>query len=202
VATVGGNLKASTKIFKDSITNKTSWLLTLGIFSAEVGVLTYQRFMSKSITDEMFKTKIKASFLSNVAGVAGGSLGAGIGAFLGNLIAPGIGGYVGSLIGGFFLSEGAAFGVDYMIDSSSYTIASFEAENVTDAEKHKSYMIACDTIGVSPAASRDKIKQATNLQYKRFHPDNHATESPQEIEYYQNKFVQINISYKFIAQYR
>jgi uncharacterized membrane protein len=117
--------------------------------------------MSKTIKDEEFKTKIKASFVSNVAGVVGGSFGAAIGAFLGNLIAPGIGGYVGSLIGGFFVSAGAAIGVDYMIDSSSYTIASFEAENVTDAEKHRSFLIACDTIGVSPAASRDKIKQET-----------------------------------------
>lgn len=121
-------------------------------------MLSYQRFLSKTLTDDLFKTKIKASFLSNVAGVVGGSVGAAIGAFLGNLIAPGIGGYVGSLIGGFFVSAGSALAVDYMIDSSSYTIAKFEAENVPDIDKHRSYMIACDTIGVSPAASRERIK--------------------------------------------
>ena len=126
-------------------------------------MLSYQRFLSKTLTGEEFKTKIKASFSSNIAGMVGGSIGAAIGAFLGNLIAPGIGGYVGSLIGGFFVSAGSAFAVDYIIDSSSYTVANFEAENVQDLDKHRSYLIACDTIGVSPAASRERIKQETNL---------------------------------------
>ena len=40
----GGNLKASSKVFADSLLNKTTWLLTAGIFVAEVGVLSYQRF--------------------------------------------------------------------------------------------------------------------------------------------------------------
>src|SRR4051794_25228197 len=92
VALAGGNLQASTKIFKDSLFNKTTWGLTAGIFIVELGVLSYQRYFTNKIDDETYKRRIKASFFSNAAGVVGGSTGAFIGSFLGNLIAPGIGG--------------------------------------------------------------------------------------------------------------
>lgn len=117
VTVAGGNLKASTKIFKDSITNKTTWALTAGVFIMEVGVLTYQRYISKKIDDETYKRRIKASFFSNAAGVVGGSAGAFIGSFLGNLICPGIGGYIGSIIVGMASSIGSSMTTDYYLDS-------------------------------------------------------------------------------------
>jgi len=51
VKIAGGNLKASSKVFTDSLLNKTTWLLTVGIFIAEVGVLSYQRFVAKEKLD-------------------------------------------------------------------------------------------------------------------------------------------------------
>jgi hypothetical protein len=102
VATAGGNLNASSKVFKDSLFNKTTWSLTAGIFIAELGLLSYQRFVANDkIDDQTYKRRVMASFFSNAAGVLGGSSGAFIGCFIGNLITPGIGGYIGSLIGGF-----------------------------------------------------------------------------------------------------
>lgn len=116
VISAGGNLGASVKVFKDSIKNKTTWVLTAGIFIAELGVLSYQRYISKSINTDAYKRRVKASFFSNAAGVLGGSAGAFIGCFFGNLITPGIGGYVGSLLGGFITSVGASLTTDYMCD--------------------------------------------------------------------------------------
>jgi len=122
--------------------------------------------------------------LSNAAGVLGGSTGAFIGCFLGNLMTPGIGGYVGSLIGGFISSAGASITVDYLVDPQSYTLAHYEVSEVSDKEKFQSYLLACDTIQVCPGASKKRIKEEAHAQFKRFHPDKHETESPQEKEYY------------------
>lgn len=147
VATAGGNLNASSKVFKDSLFNKTTWSLTAGIFIAELGLLSYQRFVANDkIDDQTYKRRVMASFFSNAVGVLGGSSGAFIGCFIGNLITPGIGGYIGSLIGGFLTSAAASLGVDYMIDSQSYTLAEYEAAEVSDHEKEKSYLLACDII--------------------------------------------------------
>ncbi len=79
-------MSSAVKVFKDSVTNKTSWMITLGIFSCEAAVLTYQRYISKTVPSDLYQTKLKASFFSNVAGILGGSLGAANGTFIGNLI--------------------------------------------------------------------------------------------------------------------
>ena len=113
----GGNLKASAKVFKDSISNKTTWILTAGVFVMEVGVLAYQRYYRKTIDDDTFKRRVKSSFMSNAAGVVGGSMGAFIGSFLGNLIAPGIGGYIGSIIVGLVGSVTSSVMTDYYFDA-------------------------------------------------------------------------------------
>ena len=89
---------------------------------------------------------MKASFFSNAAGVLGGSSGAFIGSFIGNLITPGVGGYVGSLIGGFVASATSSIGVDYLIDSQSYSLTQYEAQEVSDQDKYNSYLLACDII--------------------------------------------------------
>lgn len=51
--------------------------------------------------------------------------------------------------------------VDRMTDSSSYSVKAYERKCVTDDEKKKSYLTACDKIGVSPEASKEKIKKET-----------------------------------------
>lgn len=116
VAVAGGNLQASSKILKDSLFNKTTWVLTAGIFIVELGVLTYQRFYSNKIDGETYKRRIKASFFSNAAGVIGGSFGAFIGSFFGNICLPGIGGYVGSMLFGLIGGGGSAMLTDYYFD--------------------------------------------------------------------------------------
>ena len=140
--------------------------------------------------------------MSNAAGVIGGSTGAFIGCFIGNLITPGVGGYVGSMIGGFISSAASSISVDYLMDPQSYTLEKYESSEVSDKEKYTSYLIACDTIQVSPHASKQKIKEEAHAQFKRFHPDKHEGEHPQEKEYYEKKFIQVRISYEFIKSYR
>ena len=46
VISTGGKVNASVKVFKDSITSKTTWIATGAVFITELGVLTYQRFYS------------------------------------------------------------------------------------------------------------------------------------------------------------
>lgn len=177
--------------------------MTLGIFLAQVGVLSYQRFYSsKKLDDATYRHRIKVAAVSSLAGFAGGALGASIGCFLGNLFAPGIGGYVGSLIGGFLCSAGAAVATDYHFDLQSYQLESYEHLKVADQDKYRSYIIACETISVFPEASRAHIMEQTRQQYLRFHPDKHAMDSPQEKEYYEKKFIQVRIAYDFIKVYR
>ena len=91
--------------------------MTAGIFVTEVGILSYQRFFKKSIDLETYNRRVKASFFSNAAGVIGGSTGAFIGSFIGNLITPGIGGYIGSLLIGFIGSVTSSVGTDYLMDA-------------------------------------------------------------------------------------
>jgi hypothetical protein len=79
------------------------------------------------------------------------------------LFAPGIGGYIGSLIGGFVVAAGSAYAVDYLIDGSSYSLEKYEEQNVSDCDKEKSYVFACEIIGVSASAKRDKIKKEVAL---------------------------------------
>jgi outer membrane lipoprotein SlyB len=81
-----------------------------------MGIISYQRFISRSMNDETFRRRAKAIFASNVVGVFGGSLGAAIGNLLGNIVAPGIGGYVGSIIGGTLLGVSSSLITDYLID--------------------------------------------------------------------------------------
>ena len=114
---------------------------------------------------------------------------------------PGIGGYVGSLIGGLICSTATSIAVDYLVDPQSYTIAQYEVSEVSDKEKHNSYILACEIIQVCPGASKKRIKEEAHAQFKRFHPDKHETESPQEKEYYLKKFIQIRISYEYIKNY-
>lgn len=50
--TVAKNFDASVKIFKDTISSKTTWLLCLGAFVTEATVLTYQRFVSGTVKED------------------------------------------------------------------------------------------------------------------------------------------------------
>jgi len=55
---------------------------------------------------------------------------------------------------------------------------------------------------VCPTTSKKRIKEEAYAQFKRFHPDKHETESPQEKEYNEKKFIQVRISYEFVKNYR
>ena len=68
------------------------------------------------IDNQTFKRRLQSSFFSNAAGMIGGSAGAAIGCFIGNLVNPGLGGYVGSLIGGFLSSAGCSLATDRYLD--------------------------------------------------------------------------------------
>ncbi len=130
------------------------------------------------IEHDQYIRKIKAACASNVASVVGGSTGAAIGCFVGNIVAPGIGGYVGSMLGGFLLATISSIGADYLIDPSSYSIENYEEMEVDEKEKYQAYLRACETIQVPPSATKETVKFEMNSQYKRFHPDKHATDSP------------------------
>eukprot|EP00347_Sterkiella_histriomuscorum_P018291 403346070 len=198
----GGNVQSSVKIFKDSITNKTTWAITAAIFVSEVAVLTWQRFVSNSIDTQTYKDRVKASFLSNTAGVIGGSMGACIGSLIGNLIAPGVGGFVGSLLGGLFASVGSQILVDQYFDSKSYSLEEYEKYEISDEMKYESYLKACEKIQIPAGATKAQIEQQTKIQYLRFHPDKHSDKNPQDQEFYKTMFIEIRLSYIFIKQYR
>ena len=119
----------------------------------------------------------------------GGSAGAAIGCFIGNLVNPGLGGYVGSLIGGFLSSAGCALATDRYFDPQSYSIEKYESIEVSEIEKEKSYLLACAIIQVSPFSSSDRIKSETKAQYLRFHPDKNGNTAPQEREHNEKMFI-------------
>lgn len=143
-------MEAAKKVFSDSIGNKTSWMLTLGAFVGEFGILTYQRFCSKTIDHETFKRRVASSLASNLAGMVGQSLGAAIGCFIGNLVTPGLGGYLGSLIGGFAGGVSSSVGTDYLMDGSSYTVELYERYEIDDEQKARTYLACCKMIDVRP----------------------------------------------------
>ncbi len=198
----GGVVSSSVKIFKDSITNKTTWALTALIIAGEVGCLSYQRYCKRSIDDETFKRRVKATFTSNTAGVLGSSFGAMIGSLIGNCIAPGIGGYVGSLICGITASIGSSVLTDYYMDSQSYSLEKFENLEVSDKEKKNSYIVCCHLLGVAPDAKQSRIKEKTMTLYKEYHPDKNIDQSSDAQEFYKQKFIEVRLSYEFIKQYR
>lgn len=98
-----------------------------------------------------------ASFLSNTAGFLGSAVGSGIGCFIGNLICPGVGGFVGSLIGSLITGASASIVVDYWIDKKSYSVEKYVQSEVSDQQKHQSYILACTTLQVSPKATKKFI---------------------------------------------
>lgn len=174
VSASGGVLRSSTKIFKDSILNKTTWALTAFIIAGEISVLSYQRFFKGSIDSETYQRRVKASLASNTAGVVGGSFGAMIGSLIGNCIAPGIGGYIGTVLCGIAASVGSSLLADYYMDSQSYSLEKFESLEVSDMEKYNSYIICCNNIGIAPNASRMRIKKKTVGLYMEYHPDKNS----------------------------
>jgi hypothetical protein len=158
--------------------NKTSLALTAGVLLAEVGYLTYKRFAAKERMDpDTYLHRMKASILSNAAGFVGSGLGAGIGCFLGNLICPGVGGFVGSLIGSLVVGASASMAVDYAMDKKAYSVENFKEAEVTEEQKLKSYIMACDILQVPPKATKKFILERARAKFKDFHPDKNMSAS-------------------------
>ena len=67
------------------------------------------------------------------------------------------------MIVGFASSAASAFATDYLIDGSSYTLEKYEQQKVSDQEKEKSYLYACENIGVCPSSNKNKIKKEVTL---------------------------------------
>ena len=90
--------------------------MALGVFAAEVCVLTWQRYgADERISDETYKHRVATSFFSNGASYLGGCAGAGIGCLIGNLFCPGVGGYYGSMIGSLIGGAAASMTVEYFM---------------------------------------------------------------------------------------
>lgn len=86
---------AAQNSIKQTLASKNTWIAAAAAFGVQFSVLTWQRYVSKSIENDIYKTRLANSAASTLAGVAGAASGGALGAFLGNFIAPGIGGIFG-----------------------------------------------------------------------------------------------------------
>eukprot|EP00347_Sterkiella_histriomuscorum_P015082 403358383 len=196
----GGALNCSYQVLKESL--QTSWVIPAFIFIGEVALLTWQRFVSKSIDTQTFQNRVKASFLSNFAGFISGSFGAFIGSLIGDLLAPGIGGLVGSLLVGLFASIRSQKLVDMYFDSHSYSVEEYEKQVVTEAEKLESFKLSCEALNILPSDSSAKIKKQARKLYRKYHPQQNQNINPQDLDFCQSMLVKVRLAFIFVEQYR
>lgn len=73
---------------------------------------------------------------------------------------------------------------------------------ITDKEKKKSYLKACDILGVSSLSSKKHITDVASSLYKQYHPDKNMRESQEIKTYCEKKFIEVHCSVGFIKAYR
>jgi hypothetical protein len=106
--------------------------------------LTYQRYCSKSIDDQLYHHRIKVAAVSNVAATVGGAVGAGIGAAVAFWLTGGIGTMWGAAIGSFIGAAATSLTVDYLMDKTSHSLVAYEALPEIKVEKKEAYEKSMD----------------------------------------------------------
>jgi uncharacterized protein YcfJ len=138
-----------------------------GLFAFDLIRLTWDRYAGKErISEESYKHRVAASFLTNGASYLGGSIGAGIGCFIGNLFCPGLGGYIGSMIGNFVGGAAASLSVEYLMGRKDSNFVEREIEpETTDETKAKGYIEACNVLEVHTNSTKNSIVKAARYKF-------------------------------------
>ena len=149
---------------------KSNAIATIAITTAEMSMLLWRRYISRTLTADEFKVKAIACVASNAASFAGAAIGGVIGGFIGSFLGPAgtwLGSMLGSFIGGLVAGIGAEAAVVHCMT---------DIDEPTPQEKLEAFLGAARKLNLAEYEARDS--KAVKTEYRRlalrYHPDKHV----------------------------